>query len=248
MMMAFVGEMIVLLFLNSYTYKPGVFNDYYAENIFGHIVPNATLWPATALIVVAYSLPCRWIVLITIVFTLLDIIYVNLGIYQHNWWRTWMTSVAIFVYCLLMRAWFGQLKSKRSGILRYITFWFILLVIMKLPVSVLLLSGIQYTTIGWFENLYRDAGVFSVFYNAGLSFVGVFFICLLKKWYWKLVPFFIYFSFDYLLLDRGILLFNCGWNIYYLMLVRSVGLTLFIALENKYPYTLNHWQKDQGEN
>ena len=236
MMIAFIGEMIVLLFFKSYSYKLGVYTDYYAENIFGHIVPNALLWPATALLVVAYSLRYRWIVLITVIFTLLDLLYVHLGIYQHNWWETWMTSVAVFIYCVLMKRWFVQLKSKRRGILRYIVFWFILLVTLKLPVTLLLLAGWQYTFVGWFENLYRDSGVFSVFYNAALSFFCVFFICVLKKWYWKLVPFFIYFSFDAILLNRGILLFNDGWNIYYLMLVRAVCLILFIALENKYPY------------
>ncbi|MEM5771031.1 MAG: hypothetical protein AAGU32_22525, partial [Bacillota bacterium] len=61
----FRREMIVLLFFDSYAYKPGVFTDYYAENIFGHIVPNATLWPATALLVGAYALRYRWIGLIT---------------------------------------------------------------------------------------------------------------------------------------------------------------------------------------
>ncbi|HML90180.1 MAG TPA: hypothetical protein PKA28_17200 [Methylomusa anaerophila] len=228
--------MIVLLLLDSYVYKPGVFKDYYAENIFGHIITNATLWPTTALLVVAYSLRWRWLVLITVIFTLLDILFVNLGIYQHNWWQTWMTSVAIFIYCLLMKIWFGQLQSRRRGILRYITFWFILLVILKLPESFLLLTGMQYAIVGWFENLYRDAGVFSVIYNAVLSFFCVFFICILGNWYWKLVPFFIYFSFDAILFDRGILFFNNGWNIYYLMLIHSVCLVLFTALENKYPY------------
>jgi hypothetical protein len=235
MMVAFIGEMIVLLFLNSYSYKPGLFTDYYAENIFGHIVPNASLWPATALLVAAYRLRCRWIVCITVIFTLLDILFVHLGIYRHNWWETWMTSVAIFLYCLLMKTWFARLKGKPGGILRYITLWLILLVILKLPVSLLLLSGMQYTMAGWFDNMYRDAGVFSVFYNAALSFFCLFFIGVLKKWYWKLVPFLIYFSLDALLLDRGILFFNGGWTIYHLMLVRAACLSLFIALERKYP-------------
>jgi len=236
MMMVFICEMIVLLFLNSYAYKPGVFRDYYAENIFGHIITNAFLWPAAALLVVAYSLRFRWIVLITLIFTLLDILFVHLGIYQHNWWQTWITSVAVFLFCILMKIWFAQLQSKRSGILRYTTFWFVLWVILKLPISVLLLLGLQYTFVGWFENVYRDAGVFSVIYNAALSLVCFFFICILKKWYWKLVPFLIYFSCDAILLNRGMLFFNGEWNLYYLMLVRSICLLLFIALENKYPY------------
>lgn len=243
-MSTFIGEMIVMLFLNSYSYMPGIYMDYYAENILGHIITNTTLWPATALLVAAYSLRGRWIVLISAIFTLVDIFFINLGIYRHNWWETWMTSVVIILYCFLVKLWFGQLKSKRGGILRYITFWFGLLVILKLPESFLLLSGMQYAIVGWFENLYRDAGVFSVFYNMALSLVSVFFICILKKWYWKLFPFIIYFSGDAILWNKEILFFNGGWNIYYLMLVHVVCLALFIALENKYPYNYVAQLKD----
>ena len=147
-----------------------------------------------------------------------------------------MTSAAIFIYCVLMKSWFARLQSKRRGILRYITFWFSLLVILKLPVTLLLFSGLQYTVAGWFENLYRDSGVFSVFYNAALSFFCTFFLCIWKKWYGKLVPFLIYFSFDALLLTRGMIFFNGGWNLYCLMLVRTACLLIFMALEHKYPY------------
>jgi len=199
-------------------------------------VPNATSWPATALLTAAYSLRYRWMALIAAVFTLLDMLFVRLGIYQHLWWETWMTSLGVFCYCVLMQRWFGRLKRSRRGIFRYITFWFVLLVLLKLPVSILLIFKMQYTYVGWFENIYRDSGVFSVFYNAALSFVCVFFICILKKWYFKLVPFVIYFSCDVLLLANGVLFFHGGWNIYYLILARIASLMVFVALEDKYPY------------
>lgn len=79
-----------------------------------------------------------------------------------------------------------------------------------------------------------------------MTFPSVFFICILGKWYWKLVPFFIYFSFDAILLVKGILFFNGGWNIYSLMLLRTVCLTLFIALENKYPYSPRKSRRMEG--
>ena len=236
MMFAFVCEMIVLLFFDSYSYKPGVYTDYYAENIFGHIVPNATLWPAVALLVATYSLRYRWILLIAVIFTLLDILYTSLGIYEHHWWQTWMTAVGGFCYLALMQKWYFRLSSNRTHVLRFITFWFALLVLLKLPISTLLLTGTQLTYVGWFENLYRDSGVFSVFYNAVLTFPCTFFFCVLRKWYWKPVPFLIYFVCDSILLSQGILLFYDGWNIWYLMLVRCISLGAFIALERKYPY------------
>lgn len=119
-----------------------------------------------------------------------------------------MTSAAIFFYCIFMKSWYLQLKNRRRTFLRFITLWFALLVIMKLPVSILLLTGLQYTYVGWFENIYRDSGVFSVFYNAAVSFICALFLCVLKKWYWKLASFILYFTCDALLMEFDLLFFH----------------------------------------
>lgn len=51
-----LGEFTVLGLFNSYAYRPGVFPDPWAENLVGHLILNSTLWPGTAVLVVAYSL------------------------------------------------------------------------------------------------------------------------------------------------------------------------------------------------
>jgi len=106
MIVADCGEVLVLILLNAYEYRPGLFADTFSENIFGHILPNSTLWPATAILVAAYSLRTRWILVITFIYMLLDILFVRLGIYAHHWWRLWMTGGAIFSYCILVRFWY----------------------------------------------------------------------------------------------------------------------------------------------
>lgn len=51
-----IGEFIVLGLFNSYAYKTGLFTDPWAQNLLGHLILNTTLYPAVAIVMVAYSL------------------------------------------------------------------------------------------------------------------------------------------------------------------------------------------------
>ena len=54
--LTWIGEFTVLGLFNSYAYKTGVFADPWAQNLLGHLLINTTLYPSTAIVMVAYSL------------------------------------------------------------------------------------------------------------------------------------------------------------------------------------------------
>lgn len=91
-------EFIVLGLFNGYAYKTGIFTSPWAENILGHLILNSTLYPGTAILVAAYSLGYGWISLITVIYLLLEYLFLKLGIYEHHWWQYYMTAIAIFTY------------------------------------------------------------------------------------------------------------------------------------------------------
>jgi hypothetical protein len=235
-MVSYNGEALILGIFHSYAYKLGVFSDPWAENILGHILPNSTLWPATAMLVIVFSLRYRWVLLFSVLYMLLDMLFIKLGIYQHNWWRTWMTGAAIFLYCVITKQWHARLDDKRFRILRYIAFSYALWTVLYTPTIPLLLAEKQHFSAGWFENSYLDSAMFAFVYDAFLSFICIYFICILKKWYWKLVPFAFCFACDITLMISGHLFFSGGWNMFYLILLRTICLSLYIALESKYSY------------
>lgn len=232
-MVSYNGEALVLGLFNSYSYKPGVLPDYWAENVLGHILPNSTLWPATALLVITFSLKYRWILLISACYMLVDLLFTSLGIYLHNWWNIWLTGVAIFTYCSLTRIWVSKLNGQRSGILWYITLAYVLWTIIYTPTVPLLLMGKQHLSVGLFGNMFLDSAMSTFIYHGILSFVSIVFLHVLKKWYWKMVPFLLFIIDDIILTKTAHLLFNGGWNIFYLMLLQAACLGLFIVLEHK---------------
>lgn len=230
------GEVLVMLLLNSYTYKLGVFADPIANDVLGHLLPNSTLWPAVAIFIAAYKPRLRWIVTIAFGFFVLDIIFIQLGVYKHNWWQSWMSGAAVFIYCVLMRFWYSKLED--SKILRFISFSSAYSLIMFLPAVTLLLIGNQFYSVGIFTDKYRDSVIFSFALHAALGPPGILFLCVLKRWYWKFMPLVIIFTCDLLLVAFGLLKFLNGWNVYCLMIIRIICLIIFIRLEKKYSYDI----------
>ena len=200
------GEVIILFLFHGYSYRPGVFTDPWAEEILGHVLPNIGLWGTTAVMAGAFSLRSVWIFSISIAYMVIETIFLKLGIYEHHWWRTYITGIAVFVYLTLIKIWYKQLLGRQLLLIRYITFFCIAWDIIHIPVFLLLLLGKMHFSIGWFANAYRDSTVFSVVYNQCIALVFVFFVCVLNKWFWKLTPIILFSLGDIIFMKLNILL------------------------------------------
>lgn len=231
-----IGEFIVLGLLNGYAYKPGIYASPWAENILGHLILNSTLYPGTAILVAAYSLGYGYISLITVLYLLAEFLFLKLGIYEHHWWRYYMTLFVIFFYQVFIKIWFNQMNIVRHGLVRFSTFYFVGFVILHYPIPILLLLGKQYYNVHWVQDLYLSSTMFIFAYQLVETFILVFFVCILKKWFWKLVPFIVAFIGQSILVNLDILVFRDGWNLLYTILVYFISITMFILIEK---YSLN---------
>ena len=230
-----IGEFIVLGLFNSYTYKTGIYTSPWAQNILGHLILNSTLYPGTAILVAAYSLGYGWISVITLIYLLIEYWFLKLGIYDHHWWKYYMTALAIFIYQVLTKTWFITINKIQPRLLRISTFYFVGFVLLHYPIPIILLLGKQYYNVNWVEDLYLSSTLFIFAYQLVESLILVFFVCILKKWFWKLMPFIIAFVGQGILVKLNILVFQDGWNLLYTMLVYFISITSFIIIER---YTL----------
>jgi hypothetical protein len=231
-----IGEFIVLGLFNSYAYKTGVYTDPWAQNILGHLILNSTFYPGTAILVAAYSLGYGWIFLITVIYLLLEYLFLTLGIYEHHWWKYYMTGLAIFIYQILTKVWFAKMKKLQQGWLRIITLYFVGFVLLHYPIPILLLLGKEYYKVNWVPDMYLSSTMFIFSYQLVEALLLTLFVCVLKKWYWKLVPFALGFIGQSTLFNFNILVFQNRWNLFYSVLVYFLSISIFILIEK---YTLN---------
>ncbi|MGE5630937.1 MAG: hypothetical protein ACM3TR_07570 [Caulobacteraceae bacterium] len=225
------GEFVALGIFSGYAYKPGVFTDPWAENILGHLILNSTLWPGTAMLVARYSLGYGWILLITAVFILAEYLFVILGVYEQHWWRYYMSAIIVVSFQVISKKWFIRMNQFRHGFTRHITFFFVAFLIMYSPNPLLLIAKMQFYRMGWVGNKYLDSSILTFIYYPLLCSITVFFVCMLDKWYWKVVPLIIFIISDINLVNTNMLIFQHGWNLFYLAITHALCLAAFITLE-----------------
>lgn len=229
-----LGEFTVLGFFNSYAYKPQVFSDPWEENLLGHLILNSSLYPGMAILIAAYSLGYKWLCLLGAGNVIIEYFFVKFGMYEQHWWKYYMTGGGVFIVLSITKKWFQVMNQKRYGLPRFITLYFVALVIIHIPFPILLLAGKQYYSMALTNNLYRSSIIFILTYHIVETFIVVAF-SYSSRWYWKLAPFIISFLGQITLAHWGILIFQDGWNLFYTLLIYALSITVCILLEK---YTL----------
>jgi len=228
-----VGEAVVLFVLNAYAYKPGLYSDPFQENIIGHIIANSALWASAALAVMCLQLSYFWIGLISIVFMMIEEVFLNAGVYLQYWWHTSMTGILTIIFMVVMKKWYVFVNEKRNKLPRNVVFWTIAWIILQTPSSILMLLDKQFFRVHWVENIYRDSTLFTGFlYHVCMAFVVHYFFWTRKESYWKIVPLFILVAGDMILLNMNILLLHNDWKLSYFICLRVVSLVMIMLLEN----------------
>lgn len=234
-----IGEFIVLGLFNSYAYKTGLYENPWAQNLLGHLILNTSLYPTIAVVIVAYSLRYSWIAFFTALFVFMEYLFKRQGLYDQHWWRYYMTATVVFIYLSISKYWFSKLIQKPIGVIRTLSYYFVVMVIIHIPTPILLLMGKQYYKLDFINKLVGDFYLSSIIiafvHHLFLSFVIVFFVCKLRKWYWKIAPFIISSLLLTTYAKMNILVSEAGWKFIYYLLIQQISILVFILIEK---YTL----------
>lgn len=229
------GEFLVLGIFDSYAYKPGLFPDQWAEDLLGHLLLNTSMFPAAAILTVTYSLSYRGIFLISAAFVLSEYLFVHLGIYEQHWWRYYMSGINTVAFLLIARSWFAKVKHPQHNIPRLFTCYFVAFILVHTPTPLLLLMEKQYYTMelirNFIGNMYRTSIIIIFSYHMVEVALLILFVCVLDKWYWKVVPFVIACAGQSILAKIHILNFQNGWKLIYLLLLYFISLSAFMLIE-----------------
>jgi hypothetical protein len=181
-------------------------------------------------------------VLISLAFVGVETLFMKFGLYEHHWWKSYMTAVSVFVYLVLVKIWFVKMTQVRGRSSRAVIFYFVSFVIIHLPIPLLLLLGKQYYNVNLTENMVRSSTIFILFYQLVEVLFLVFFVCILSRWYWKLVPFALAFIGQATLANMNILTFQDNWNLFYANLIYTICIAVCILIERYALITPIRWR------
>ncbi|MDQ0197820.1 hypothetical protein [Neobacillus ginsengisoli] len=124
---AYLLEYFVLNIFNAYIYKPKILKKNFLDNNFGAILSQAIFLPFTAVFLSVLNLGWKGKLLASIYFSGVEKLFLRLGVYKHNWWKTSYTFFLIPFYFKLSDLWFYYL-SKKNPLVRFISLFFMILV------------------------------------------------------------------------------------------------------------------------
>jgi hypothetical protein len=124
---AYLLEYVVLNVFHAYTYKPKVMKKNFFDNVFGAILSQGIFVPFTA--VFSTVLKIGWVgkLLGGVYFSVVELLFLRLKVYKHNWWRTIYTLILIPLY-FIISDWWNILLTKRNPVVRVFSLFFMILV------------------------------------------------------------------------------------------------------------------------
>jgi fumarate reductase subunit D len=124
---AYLLEYVVLNLFHAYTYKPKVLKKKIFDNVLGAILSQGIFVPFTA--VFSTFLKIGWVGKIFggVYFSLVELLFLRLKVYKHNWWRTIYTLLLLPLY-FKISDWWNVFLNKRNPFARFISLFLMILV------------------------------------------------------------------------------------------------------------------------
>ena len=124
---AYLLEYFVLNLFKAYTYKPKVLKNHFLDNIFGAVLSQAVFIPFTAVFLSIFKLGWPAKVFGSIYFSLIELLFLRLRIYQHSWWKTGYTLILLPLYFRLSDSWYNYFL-KNNSIIRFVSLFLMVMV------------------------------------------------------------------------------------------------------------------------
>lgn len=202
--MIYVFEFFIFVWKDSYRYSPHLLKIPYYDNVLGAIFSNLLSVPVAALYIAVCHLSWRWIVCLALAYGGVEWLFVHLGIYQHHWWRTWYTILALLLFFRLARQWPIWL-AERSRAFQFVTLLMFTWSVAATYMYLLGVAGIRIYHIGYFQDPYHDDIFFSAMYGFFKAAVLSVTVTVTRHLWGRLGSLIIIFVADLILMQLGIL-------------------------------------------
>ncbi|WP_404355143.1 hypothetical protein LG291_16565 [Cytobacillus firmus] len=231
--LSFLLEYIVLIIGDAYTYNPNFFSIRWYDDVFGSSISQAFFIPSVLMTIAAFRISFKWIILIIASIYGIEELFLWLGIYEHNWWKSWFTPVILFASVFVIKWWRNRVEDP-SFFIQYITVYMAITTIFQgVSFGLTAIVGSHHYKVGWFDSPYQDHVAFSVLIWIIYALLLTIVIIKFYRFKWLVSLFIADFAFHIIMEKMDILVINSFWNPVFF----SVILMLLLMLIRK----LNHY-------
>ena len=213
--MTYIIEGSLLLITDAYAYYPKIATDSFHESLIGNFFSQYSV-SASAVLIAVFGLKIRWQIVFSIAYYLIDVLFVRLGIYAHNWYHSWYTLVGFFIYCRLVIKWHNNIFAQPTRLLYYLTLFLSVFAIGGNAIGTTLnFLEIRRFSSGLFHQATKDHTATSIIYD--MIMIALVFIPLYRlksHSVLKCLIFLLLFVLEFVLYRVGVILVKPGWFVF----------------------------------
>lgn len=210
--MTFLFEMMILSVLKAYTYYPKLVpnsppDDSIAGNLFSQFSVSAT-----ALLLASLKLKHYWYLVFALLYGLIEELFKALGVYEQNWYRTWMTVVFLTFFFWIVKHAYRICFTRLKGVLWYLAIFLGLLTLhQNTLVWVLRITGIQKFSEHLLPDKQHSLILLSSLYMLILGSLIILIYFAGIKWKWKIAVIVFLYMLHYFAMKLELINYKEGW-------------------------------------
>lgn len=182
--------------------------------------------------IAAFRMRFRWIIFIIAAIFGIEELFLWLGIYEHNWWKSWFTPIILFASVFVIKWWRNSVEAPTLFI-QFITVYMAITTIFQgISFGLTAILGTHQYKIGWFESPYQDHIAFSVLIWIIYALLLTIIIIKYYRIKWMALLFFSDLAFHSFMVKMDILEINAFWNPAYFSVILMLLLMLIRKLNN----------------
>ncbi|MDT9725562.1 hypothetical protein DUZ99_11325 [Xylanibacillus composti] len=210
--MAFCFEMIVYSFFKAYQYFPMLVphspaDDSIAGNLFSQFSVSSS-----AVFLAVFGLGYIWHVVIAAAYAFVEELFLALGIYKHNWYRTWMTVAGLLLLFWLTKKAYLIVNTSFGRIWRFLFLFFGLVTLHQHTIVwVFRLTGVRIFSETFLPDKERSLVVLSGTYMLLLGGIIMIMYFSKFKWGWKFLIIVLLYGGHYVAYRYHLIICKEGW-------------------------------------
>ena len=230
--LSFLMEYIVLILGDAYSYYPKLFSIQWYDDVFGSSISQAFFIPSVLMAIAAFRMRFKWIIFIIAAIFGIEELFLWLGIYEHNWWKSWFTPIILFASVFVIKWWRSRVEAPTLFI-QFITVYMASTTIYQgISFGLTAILGTHQYKIGWFESPYQDHIAFSVLIWIIYALLLTIIIIKFYRFIWMVLLFFADLAFHCFMVKMDILKICTFWNPLYFSVILMLLLVLIRKLNN----------------
>lgn len=194
----------------AYCYHPMISKDHFLDNVIGNHFSQLSVCTTLVLLVI-YRLRPIWYFVFAAVYYLIELLFLKLGIYEHNWYRAWITFVGFIVLAFLFEKLYYKLLHLPKFWTYYLSLYFASISGYGLARSAFVYGKFRIIHYNVYANVFKDNLILIhiplfIFINIMMNMHR-----LKVNWRIKCMVFAGLFLIQYILTKTGIMTIRPGW-------------------------------------